>query len=110
MRMTLESACNDGNSSSRKQIQARKFLELLLISFSLKQIALSNHKPRRHLSTRKELCGTLIGRVNHYRPQAEAPPIDKEGTLRNTDWLEADRTKRRKREFATGKGNRQLVC
>ncbi|KRZ82257.1 hypothetical protein T08_1572 [Trichinella sp. T8] len=27
-------------------------------------------------------------------PQAEAPPIDKEETLRNTDWLEADRTRK----------------
>ncbi|KRY54826.1 hypothetical protein T03_16638 [Trichinella britovi] len=27
-------------------------------------------------------------------PQAEAPPIDKEGTLRNTDWPEADRTRK----------------
>ncbi|KRX69732.1 hypothetical protein T06_7195 [Trichinella sp. T6] len=27
-------------------------------------------------------------------PQAEAPSIDKEGTLRNTDWPEADRTKK----------------
>ncbi|KRX56045.1 hypothetical protein T09_11984 [Trichinella sp. T9] len=26
--------------------------------------------------------------------QAEAPPIDKEKTLRNTDWLEADRTRK----------------
>ncbi|KRY38905.1 mannose-P-dolichol utilization defect 1 protein [Trichinella spiralis] len=28
------------------------------------------------------------------KPQAEAPPIDKEETLRNTDWLEADRTRK----------------
>ncbi|KRX22183.1 hypothetical protein T07_9517 [Trichinella nelsoni] len=28
------------------------------------------------------------------RPQAEAPPIHKERTLRNTDWLEADRTRK----------------
>ncbi|KRX17495.1 Mannose-P-dolichol utilization defect 1 -like protein [Trichinella nelsoni] len=28
------------------------------------------------------------------KPQAEAPPIDKEKTLRNTDWLEADRTRK----------------
>ncbi|KRX64429.1 Protein OS-9, partial [Trichinella sp. T6] len=27
-------------------------------------------------------------------PQAEAPPIDKEETLRNTDWLESDRTRK----------------
>ncbi|KRZ13765.1 hypothetical protein T11_7816 [Trichinella zimbabwensis] len=35
---TLESACNDENLSSRKQIQGGKFPELLLITFSLKQI------------------------------------------------------------------------
>ncbi|XP_003381423.1 hypothetical protein Tsp_07112 [Trichinella spiralis] len=37
------------------------------------------------------------GRVPDLRaatPQAEAPPIDKEKTLRNTDWLEADRTRK----------------
>ncbi|KRZ10762.1 hypothetical protein T11_2956 [Trichinella zimbabwensis] len=35
---TLESACNDENLSSRKQIQGGKFPELLLITFSLRQI------------------------------------------------------------------------
>ncbi|XP_003370750.1 hypothetical protein Tsp_09961 [Trichinella spiralis] len=37
------------------------------------------------------------------RPQAEAPPVDKEGTLRNTDWLEADRT--RKAEAREGRAD-----
>ncbi|KRY65036.1 hypothetical protein T4B_9831 [Trichinella pseudospiralis] len=37
---------------------------------------------------------SLLGKMLIFRPQAEAPPIDKEGTLRNTDWLEADRTKK----------------
>ncbi|KRY91147.1 hypothetical protein T4D_9414 [Trichinella pseudospiralis] len=41
------------------------------------------------------------------RPQAEAPPIDKEGTLRNTDWLEADRTK--KAEARIRHGNKRLT-
>ncbi|KRZ80872.1 hypothetical protein T10_7156 [Trichinella papuae] len=35
---TLESACNDENLSNRKQIQGGKFPELLLITFSLRQI------------------------------------------------------------------------
>ncbi|KRX89964.1 hypothetical protein T4E_9274 [Trichinella pseudospiralis] len=37
-RKTLESPSNDGNSISRKQIQDRKFPELLLITFSPTQI------------------------------------------------------------------------
>ncbi|KRX85838.1 hypothetical protein T4E_11245 [Trichinella pseudospiralis] len=40
-------------------------------------------------------------------PQAEAPSIDKEGTLRNTDWLEADRT--RKAEVRICHGNKRLT-
>ncbi|KRY84015.1 hypothetical protein T4D_9749 [Trichinella pseudospiralis] len=35
-------------------------------------------------------------------PQAEASPIDKEGTLRNTDWLEADRTRKAEARFRHG--------
>ncbi|KAL1284040.1 Anaerobic glycerol-3-phosphate dehydrogenase subunit [Trichinella pseudospiralis] len=41
------------------------------------------------------------------KPQAEASPIDKEGTLRNTDWLEADRT--RKAEARFRHGNKRLT-
>ncbi|KRX17371.1 hypothetical protein T07_2384 [Trichinella nelsoni] len=38
--------------------------------------------------------GNTIAFTRQIKPQAEAPPVDKEGTLRITDWLEADRTRK----------------
>ncbi|KRX40041.1 hypothetical protein T03_3250 [Trichinella britovi] len=38
--------------------------------------------------------GNIVAFTRQIKPQAEAPPVDKEGTLRDTDWLEADRTRK----------------
>ncbi|KRZ55490.1 hypothetical protein T02_4734 [Trichinella nativa] len=44
--------------------------------------------------TAEPLNGLQNAQAEFAIPQAEAPPIDKEKTLRNTDWLEADQTRK----------------
>ncbi|KRY08064.1 hypothetical protein T12_3711 [Trichinella patagoniensis] len=50
---------------------------------------------------------TYTALFNSTISQAEAPPIDTEGTLRNIDWLEADQT--RKAEVRVRSENKRLT-
>ncbi|KAL1284517.1 PiggyBac transposable element-derived protein [Trichinella pseudospiralis] len=59
------------------------------------------------LATMRTISNDISALPANVRPQAEASPIDKEGTLRNTDWLEADRT--RKAEARFRHGNKRLT-